>query len=120
MFGLSGRQIFILLVLVAILFAGSQYVPAYFTAFQLNDFIRQEVKFAASSRKTPENVRTEVVEKAEELNVPIKTKDVQITRSGPSFQIQVEYRYPIDLKVYQHELVFHTAASGEVFENARR
>ena len=42
MFGLSGRQIFLLLLLVALLFAGTQYVPAYFSAFQLNDFVRQE------------------------------------------------------------------------------
>ena len=54
MYGLSGRQIFILLVLVAILFAGSQYVPAYFAAFQFNDYIRQEVKYAVTNRKTPE------------------------------------------------------------------
>ena len=52
MFGLSGRQIFILLILIALLFAGAQYVPAYFAAFQFNDYVRQEVKYAASSRKT--------------------------------------------------------------------
>jgi len=120
MFGLSGRQIFLLLLLVAVLFAGSQYVPAYFAAFQLNDFIRQEVKFAASARKTPESVRTAVFEKAQELNVPIEADDIQITRNGPSFQVELEYHFPIDLKVYKHELVFHSVETGEVFENARR
>jgi len=120
MFGLGGRQIFILLILVAVLFAGSQYVPAYFSAFQLNDFIRQEVKFAASTRKTPENVRRSVLEKAEELHIPITASDIEITRRGPAFQLDLEYRFPIDLKVYKHDLVFHSSESGEVFENARR
>src|SRR5215831_6337700 len=52
MFGLSGRQIFILLALVALLFAGAQYGPAYFAAFQFNDYIHQEVSFAVVNRKT--------------------------------------------------------------------
>ena len=120
MFGLSGRQIFLLLILVALLFAGSQYGPAYYSAFQLNDFIKQEVKFAASSKKTPDNVRKAIVEKAEELNLPVTAEDVQITRRGAAFQVELEYHYPIDLRVYKHELVFHASETGEVFENARR
>ena len=120
MFGLSGRQFFLLLILAAFLFAGSQYVPAYFSAFQLDDFVRQEVKFAASTRKTPENVRRSIVERAEELHIPITANDVQITRRGPAFQLDLEYRFPIDLKVYKHELVFHSSESGETFENAHR
>ena len=120
MFGLSGRQIFLLLTLVALLFAGSQYIPAYFAAFQLNDFIRQEVKFAASARKTPDSVRIAIAEKAEELKIPITARDIQITRRGPAFQLELEYRFPINLRVYKHELIFHASESGEVFENARR
>ena len=60
MFGLSGRQILILLILVALLFLGAQYAPAYFAAFQFNDFIRQEVKYAASSRKTTDTLRADI------------------------------------------------------------
>src|SRR5215813_320771 len=118
MFGLSGRQIFILLVLVAVLFTSAQYVPAYFAAFQFNDFIRQEVKFAVTNRKTPEKIRVNIVEKANELGIPLMPKDIHITKRGPSFTVDFEYRLPINLKVYRHELVFHPQESGEVFENA--
>jgi len=118
MFGLSGRQIFILLVLIAILFAGSQYVPAYFAASQLNDYIRQEVKFAVTNRKTPENIRSNIVQKAGELGVPIGADDVHITKRGPAFTIELEYHWPINMRLYRHELIFHTSESGEAFENA--
>ena len=118
MFGLSGRQIFILLVLVAFLFAATQYVPAYFAAFQFNDFIRQEVKFAVTNRKTPENIRVNIVQKANELGIQVAPKDIHITKRGPSFTVEFEYRLPINLRVYKHELVFHPQESGEVFENA--
>ena|SRR5215510_11127648 len=118
MFGLSGRQIFILLVVVALLFAGAQYVPAYFAAFQLNDYIRQEVKYAATSKKTPDALRAEIVQKAGDLEISIVPKDIQITRRGPSFTLELNYRWPINMRIYQHVLVFHTSHMGEVFENA--
>ena len=50
MFGLNGRQLFFLLAFIALLYAATQYGPAYFAAFQFNDFIRQEVKFAAAQK----------------------------------------------------------------------
>jgi len=118
MFGLNSRQIFILLMLVVFLFAAYQYVPPYFTAFEFNDFIRQEVKFAATSRKTTEKLRTDIVEKAREMGVPVAARDIRITRRGPSFTLELEYRFPIDLKIYHHELVFHASETGEIFENA--
>jgi hypothetical protein len=118
MFGLSGRQIFILLVLVAILFAGTQYGPAYFAAFQFNDYIHQEVTFAVTNRKTPEMIRSEVVAKGGELGIKVTPKEIHITRRGPAFTLELEYHWPINMKVYKHELVFHSSESGETFENA--
>jgi|SRR5579883_2617727 len=117
MFGLNGRQLFILLVFIAVLAAGTQYVPGYFAAFQFNDYVRQEVKYAVSARKTPESVRDDVLSKASELGIPLTKSDVHITRRGPAFSMQIEYHWPINLKVYKHELTFHVDESGEVFEN---
>lgn len=118
MFGLNGRQLFILLILILILFAGTQYVPGYFAAFQFNDYIRQEVKFAVTARKSPEMIRANVLQKAVELGIPLTKGDIHITRRGPSFTFELEYRWPINMRIYKHELIFHTSESGEVFENA--
>jgi hypothetical protein len=118
MFGLSGRQIFILLIVVGVLFGGSQYVPAYFAAFQFNDYVRQEVKYAAASRKTADTLRANILQKADELGIPLKKDNIRITRRGPSFTLEVEYHWPVNMRIYQHELVFHASESGEMFENA--
>ena len=118
MFGLNGRQIFILLVFIALLLAGTQYVPGWFVALQFNDYVRQEVKFAVSSRKTPEAIRQEVVVKATELGIPLTKDEVRITKRGPAFNLVIDYHWPINLKVYHHDLLFHVDESGEVFENA--
>src|SRR5580704_4711766 len=100
MFGLSGRQFFFLFVLVALLFAGTQYVPAYFAAFQFNDYVHQEVKFAQSARKTPDLLRGEILQKASDLGIPLTKKEIVMTRRGPSFTLTIEYHWPINMRLY--------------------
>jgi len=118
MFGLSGRQIFILSILVVLLLAGTQYGPAYFAAFQYNDYIHQEVTFAVTNRKNPERLRMDIVQRGNELGIHVNPKDIHITRRGPSFMLELEYHWPINMRVYKHELVFHSTESGELFDNA--
>jgi hypothetical protein len=117
MFGLNSRQIFFLLVLILLMVALTQYAPGYFAALQFNDYVRQEVKYAISARKTPEAVRDEVVDKAKDLGIPLTKKEVHITRRGPAFNMVIDYHWPVDMKVYQQVLNFHVDESGEVFEN---
>jgi hypothetical protein len=118
MFGLNGRQMFFLLVFIVLLFAATQYGPAYFAAFQFNDYIRQEVKFAASAKTTIDAVRSDLLAKAMELGIPLDKREIRITRRGPSFTVEFDYHWPINMRVYKQDLVFHVSESGEVFENA--
>jgi len=32
--------------------------------------------------------------------------------------VEFDYHWPINLRVYKHDLVFHVSESGEIFENA--
>jgi hypothetical protein len=118
MFGLNGRQMFFLLVFIALLYAATQYGPAYFAAFQFNDFIRQEVKFAAAAQKNIDTVRADILERAMELGIPLTQKDIKITKRGPSFTVEFDYHWPINMRAYEQTLVFHVSESGEIFENA--
>jgi hypothetical protein len=120
MFGLRGRHLLFILILGVLIFAGTQYIPAYFSAFQFNDYVRQEVKYAGTSRKTADSLRDDIYLKAMELGIPITKKDIRITRRGPSFTLEVDYQWPIDMKAYRHVLTFHTADTGELLENASR
>ena len=115
MFGLSLRQIFFLLLLLAALFAGSQYAPVYLKALEFNDFVNSQVKYAATSRKSLESLRTSIYDKAREVEIPITAKDIKIARHGASFDLTIDYSFPIDIRVYKHELTFHVSESGEVF-----
>jgi hypothetical protein len=118
MFGLNRRQLLFLLAFIALLYAATQYGPAYFAAFQFNDFIRQEVKYAASAQKTVDAVRSDILAEAQELGIALDKRDLHMTKRGPSLTVEFEYRWPVNLRVYRHDLVFHVSESGEVFDNA--
>lgn len=115
MFGLSPKKIlFIVSVLIAI-FLARQYIPPFFSRFQFGDAVRQTVKYAAVARKDTEAIRREVLQEAEDAGVPITEDDVVITRRGPYLTVDIDYIWPIDLRVYQHVISFHVSESGEVF-----
>jgi len=116
MFGLNSRRLFYIAVIAAVGYSASQYVPPYFDAIQFADFVRQEVKFAGPSRKTKDDVVANVVAKAREFNLGITPKDVRVTKRGPYMTLDVDYKRPIDMWIYKHDLRFHISESGEIFE----
>jgi hypothetical protein len=115
MFGISPKKLFTLLLFVAGVFVAVQYGSAYLTKYQFEDSVRQSVKYAASTRKGPEDVRREVVEKAHELGIDINPRDIQITKRGPAFTLAFEYIWTVNLRVTQHVLTFNISEQGEMF-----
>jgi hypothetical protein len=115
MFGITPKKLFTFLLLIAAVFAGVQYGSAYLTKYQFEDAVRQSVKYAASTRKNTEDVRRDVVEKAEELGLEVAPKDIHITKRGPAFTLDLEYTTTVNLRVYQHVLTFHIDEQGEMF-----
>jgi hypothetical protein len=116
MFGLSARQWGLLLLLTAVLYVGAKVVPVYVDAFQFNDYIRQEVKFASANRRTSDGLRARIVEKAPEYGIAIGPKDVVIQRRGPVFTLVIDYIIPLDLRFYQREISFHISETGEMLD----
>ena len=116
MIGLLPRGSFLVLTLAALVFAAVQYVPVYFTAWQFHDAIRQEVKFAGTSRDTLDSLREEILLHAEEFEIPLEKSALRISSHGPFFKVEIRYSVPIDLRVYQHDLSFDWSLSGESFQ----
>jgi hypothetical protein len=115
MFGISPKKLLMLLLLVAGIFVAVQYGNAYLTKYQFDDAVRQTVKYAGSTRKGTEDVRREVVEKADELGLDIGPKDIHITKRGPAFTLELTYTTTVNLRVYQHVLTFDISEQGEMF-----
>ena len=116
MFGLTPRRVFFVAFALVVIFVAKQYVPPLFSRFQFGDSVRQTVKYAAASNKDVEVVRREIVRAAENYGIPIDLKDVVITKRGPSFSVDIDYSWPIDLRVHKYDMQFHVSESGELFE----
>jgi hypothetical protein len=119
MFGLKSRQVFFILFTVAVVYVASQFIAAYYRAFQFSDFVYQEVKFASSKRKPTEKVRAFIVDEAKTWEIPIKPRDIHITKRGPSFSVEIDYSLIVDLRVHQFVWPQHVATAGPLFEDDR-
>ena len=115
MLALLPRGTAYVLLFAVLVYAGFQYLPIYLHAFEFNDFVRQEVKFAGGSRRSIETITKNILLKAEELGLPVEDDNTKVTREGSFFTLDLSYRVPVDLRIYQHELEFESSLSGQTF-----
>ena len=115
MLGLNPRRLFYIAIIVILVLLVREYVPPYFSRFQFGDDVRQTVKYAAAQHQSPEAVQAEILRIAKEDGVEIGPENIKITRRGYAFTVDIDYSWPIDLKITQHELNFHISETGEDF-----
>ena len=119
MFGLKSRQLFFIVFSVAFVYVASKFIAVYYKSFQFSDFVYQEVKFASSKRKPTEKIRAAIADEALSSGIPVKPRDIHITKRGPTFSVEIDYVMPVDLRVYQYVWPFRVATAGPLFENDR-
>jgi hypothetical protein len=103
-----------LLVLGSMVFVGGKIVPVYFANYQFQDSIESESRFALTGfpKKTPDDVRNDIWNKAKELGIPAPKDAIRIAMDSGSVEIGLDYSVPIDLSVYQFTLQFHPHADN--------
>ena len=113
--GGSKRNLIItLLILGSMIFAGVKVVPIYFDNYQFQDAIESESRFALTGypKKSPDDIRDDVWQKAQELSIPAQKEDIQVNETNGSVSISLDYSVPVDLAVYQLTLQFHPHADN--------
>lgn len=103
-----------LLIVGAMVFAAVKIVPVYVNAYELQDSMQSEARFALSyPPKDANQIRTDVWQKAQDLSIPLATKDeIQVIENQGTVNISIDYSVPVDLKVYQLTLQFHPHADN--------
>jgi len=112
--GAKINLIITLIILGAMVFAGIKIVPVYFANYEFQDSLNSESRFALTGypRRTIEDVRDDVFKKAQDLGIPAKREDIQVSMENGSVSISLDYTVPIDLAVYQFALQFHPHADN--------
>src|SRR5271166_6217145 len=113
--GGAKASLFLALIVLGIMgFVAVKIVPVYFANYQFQDSIESESRFALTGypKKTPDDVRDDIWNKAKELGIPTQKDSIRIAMENGSVEIGLDYSVPIDLAVYQFTLQFHPHADN--------
>lgn len=109
-------KLLITLVIVGFLiFTAVEVVPVYVNAYQFQDSMQSEARFALSGYpiKSADDIRNDLWQKAQDLSIPLASKDaIKVTEVQQDVEINIDYSVPVDLKVYQFSLQFHPHADN--------
>jgi hypothetical protein len=107
--------VLIALVVVAIaIFLGVKIIPVRIAAYEFQDFIEQECRYAAV-RKDTETVRKRIIRKARELEIPLNKKHLKLERTHNEMIITAAYEKPIDLAVTTYTYKFKVKEKAPLF-----
>jgi hypothetical protein len=112
----EGRLGFIItLIVVAVaIFLGVKVVPVRVTAYEFRDILREEARYGAV-RDNDETVAKRIMQKAAELEVPLKRSDLKVRRTPGQMIITAAYEQPIDLKVTTYVYRFNATEKAPLF-----
>lgn len=114
--GGQGR-IGVLIVLALIgtaIFLAVKFVPVRIAAYEFRDFVEQECRYAAV-HQDDEAVAKRILDKAKELEIPLRQKDLKVQRSAREMTISASYEKPIDLKVTTYAYRFSVKERAPLF-----
>lgn len=98
----------VLLAMASVLIA---LAPVYIEDYQLRQYMRSMVRDANGSM-ADDAIRSRVLSRAHQLDLPVAASDIQITHSGSKLRVQLSYAVEMDFPVYQVDLHFHPGATS--------
>ena len=101
------------LAIVAVFVVLARYFPVLYYSSMFNDYVKQE----AGQNRVPAQLRQALLQRADSYFLPVKPDDIEIKEGEGLIRVKVDYRVPVDLFVFKHELSFHASGAGLIPEN---
>lgn len=104
--------------LAFIIVAGVGYVcyvmgPPYFSNYQFQDDLNQELKFMQNGGKSDDEIKDEIIKKAaNNEGIVLSPEQIHITRVGKSMTVEVDYTVHVDIPGYSTDMEFHPTAKN--------
>jgi hypothetical protein len=86
--------------------------PIYIDNLRLGRYVRELAATPNAATTPDETLRSEVLQRAGQLDLPVQPGDVQISHKGGTLQLQVKYRVQTNLALYPVDLHFHPDANS--------
>jgi hypothetical protein len=106
--------IFTLIIVGALGFTAVKIVPVYVEAYQFQDSIEAESRFALTGypKKSIDDIRDDIYKKAMDIGIPAKREDIRVNVTNGSVEIGTDYSVTIDLIIKQFVIPFHPHADN--------
>jgi hypothetical protein len=99
-------------VLVTLAIVGVLLIPPYAANWRLQSYVNDLADDPATAQRLPEAVRTDVLNAAAGLGLPVRSDDVRVEISQGSVKIDVLYIVHVNVAGYAIDLHFRPAAGG--------
>ena len=100
------------LILAGLVFFLARFAPYYYRNFELQSFVSEITRRAEVQAKSEAMLRSLVVEKAHQLELPITEDQVHVTHPMDGVRIDIRYFVRIDLPGYTVNLHFYPGAGS--------
>lgn len=87
--------------------------PVKIASVELYDYMREQAKFA--QRATSETLRKRILERAENLELPLEAKDLMVAKSEARIRMEATYVVPIEFPGYTYSWRFHHVVDEPIF-----
>jgi hypothetical protein len=104
---IAGAAVLVALAAIAVLL-----IPPYAANWRLQSYLNDFADDAPASHKSPDAVRSEVLNAAATLGLPVHSEDVNVTATESGVKIDVLYIVHVDLAGYTIDLHFRPQAGG--------
>ena len=100
------------LVLAALVFFLAAFIPYYLRNLKLQNFVSEITRHVENQAKSDDVLRTFVIEKARQLELPITEDEVHITHPLDGLRIDIRYFIKVDVPGYTVNLHFYPGAGS--------
>jgi|ERR1051325_4202018 hypothetical protein len=112
---LGGARLKFLLVaaiIFAVAYAGYQFIPIAYQAYQLKDLMQHDVDTAVALGKSPDWVRDQLVKSSVDYGIP-QNAIITPTQQDNRMQVRVQFTQPVEFPGFVYDYEFdHTAKSS--------
>jgi hypothetical protein len=95
-------------------FMGVKIIPARINAYEFRDFVEQQCRTAALTHDD-KKIAKAIMEKADDLELPLERKNLQLKRTSSEMIIKANFQMPIDLKVTTYNFQYAVDTRAPLF-----
>jgi len=88
-------------------------IPPKIASAELYDYMVEQAKFAA--KQNPATLKRWIVEKAQQLDIPLDPKNVTVTKAGGRIKMRAYYVVTLDFPGYKYDWEFDLQVNRPIF-----